>query len=129
MANRKRKGNCFEASALQFLAMDREAVLVHGAPWSEKHQVRIAHAWIEYTETNVVGEYEFQMCAVLDATLAKDKQLIPAPLYYMVGRMSEAHVIRYTREQARVLMVETENYGPWTGPASGAVGRDRDGKK
>lgn len=41
---------------------------------------------------------------------------MPIELYYSVGNINAEYVHKYTRQQARDKMLETEHYGPWDPP-------------
>lgn len=78
---------------------DRTPLLVHGAPVLRSTGVRYSHAWVE------VGG------SVFDLTVNAGS--FDRAAYYSLGRIVLTDCVRYTAEEARALMLETGQWGPW----------------
>ena len=123
---RMNRGKCYEVAGREFLEMNGNALLVHGAPWSHTHNARIGHAWIEETEVlRFQDGTRFLDCTVRDLTQPPEREKMPAVLYYHFGRMTDEHVTRYTKRQVRKMMLKHKTYGPWEGPAAAAKGWEK----
>jgi len=126
MMGPKRRGKCYELAGRMILDTNGNVLLVHGAPWSHTHKIRIGHAWIEETEGIIhPNGMTFQVCTVIDLTQPSKRQKMPSPLYYYIGKMTDEHVTRYTKDEASKMMLHRENYGPWEGPAAAALGNPK----
>lgn len=113
-------GDCFEtAAALVF--SDPSLMLVHGRPVAQRGGSatpgeRFWHAWAEETQefaellSDADDVYEVEY--VIDKSNGRDISM-PRESYYAIGKMSDEHVRRYTRDEARELMLEFKHYGPW----------------
>lgn len=101
------EGRCFEA-AIHALMCHAHSTLVHGTPLGHAGEVagiRYAHAWIELGDLLVV-----------DLTMS-GRPTMPRALYYRAASLTEAHVRRYTADEAARLLCSSGHYGPWDGPA------------
>lgn len=101
------EGRCFEA-AIHALAEHPRGTLVHGTPLGHAGEVagiRYAHAWVELGDLLVV-----------DLTMS-GRPTMPRALYYRAASLTEAHVRRYTVDEAARLLRASGHYGPWDGPA------------
>lgn len=101
------EGRCFEA-AIHALRSFTNGTLVHGTPLGHAGEVagiRYAHAWIELGDLLVV-----------DLTMS-GRPTMPRALYYRAASLTEAHVRRYTADEAARLLCSSGHYGPWDGPA------------
>lgn len=104
----ERTGNCFDAcgemAAQNEHILGREFKLVHGLPTGTSGHAAKAgqypHAWIE------VNFGETPYCFDLVA-----EQLVRKEDYYRIGQIKYA--IKYTRDEAKAMMVEHGTYGPW----------------
>lgn len=114
MSRRKGKwlGRCFEAAYHKANELEgagaRDVRIVHGTPMGRGPLggQRIGHAWVESNG--------FAHDLTIDLVL-------PRPAYYALGRMTEAHVTRYTLTEWRLEALRTGHFGPWRGPAMTAL--------
>jgi len=99
-----KKGNCFEKSAQAILDLndDKDIHLVHGTAWSKVLKRRIEHAWVEIKDMIIDPE--------ANAVFHAEK-------YYALGEIAIA--AKYTRTEARAMLLKTENFGPWESQISG----------
>lgn len=96
-------GTCYEDAATALIEGPRFSgwVLVHGRPTLTRPPfVRYGHAWLE--------------CGgmVYDAAT---RTLLPRPLYYGAGQITDEERYTYTREEARRMLLDHEHWGPWEG--------------
>lgn len=102
-------GDCFEASALQFLGMRGHIppgmVLAHGTPKLTRSPfTRFKHSWIEYT---FQGEHVcWDVSDGKDIKISRDK-------YYRTGNIDPLNVRKYSAAKASRLIFEHGHYGPW----------------
>lgn len=94
-------GDCFQVAAN--LATDfgsENLVLVHGIVTGQGpiEGIQYSHAWVEDGDQ------------VIDKSNGRDIKL-DKHLYYFVGRIE--YTVRYTSDEAREMLLKTENYGPW----------------
>lgn len=102
------KGNCYQVACEVILgfsegcAYEEGMVLVHGIPTGQGPiaGVRHGHAWIELEDQ------------VIDISNGKNLRC-PKVVYYAIGNIREEECIRYSREEARRWVLETEIWGPW----------------
>jgi hypothetical protein len=112
MTTRKKRnpmrGRCYEAAFLEQLANPR-AVLVHGVATGTGKILgrRIGHAWIEIPSLCELPPI------VVDATGVGGRVEVPAPVYYLIGKIRPEECRRYTLDESRKLVVEHGHYGPW----------------
>ena len=126
----KKNGNCYEAAAR--LAVfnppdDKEYIVVHGLVggfiMDGEYVPLHGHAWVEYCDKIPVPkgmkvhlpkghpDY-FEMWICIDKSNGHDKTM-PREVYYAFGGVRPDETFRYTVDETRVKMVETEVYGPW----------------
>lgn len=113
-ARRDWAGDCYEAAATAMLELhmasrSRTARVVHGEPvgrGGSAGRSRFGHAWIE------VGKGVDRV--VYDLTV-RAEPFEPSE-FYRLGTLDEDNVRRYSFEEARKWMLDTEHYGPWQGP-------------
>lgn len=103
------RGLCYEVAAKLLVAAHGagiEVKLVQGEPKMRRPGPllgqRFGHAWVETPQ------------GVWDLTVAPE--LLSTMAFYAVGSIGEENVRRYDWEEAVVLMLRTEHYGPWEGP-------------
>lgn len=107
-------GDCYEAAA-NFIAKEvskedeSKFFLCHGivvGTGGDVVGVRYGHAWVEMEPESGFGTL------VIDRSNGRDITL-PKELYYRVGSIDPANVIRYTKQQAMAKLSSTGHYGPW----------------
>lgn len=103
-------GDCFVVAARAVID-DANALaaptLVHGLPVKQVGEhagERFWHAWVEV----MIGEAPF----VIDDSNGRGI-VMPRDRYYEIGQLTEAHVHRYERGDALVMLARERNYGPW----------------
>jgi hypothetical protein len=101
-------GDCYQAAAelvvLPNGALEGVALeLVHGEVLGQGplEGVRYGHAWVELNGA-----------LVLDHSNGREIHL-PAAVYYELGDIDPASVVRYDASEARRKLIEFEHYGPW----------------
>jgi hypothetical protein len=99
-------GDCYEAAGeymVEHGLMRGESglVLVHGEVTGQGpiEGVKYGHAWVE------------QGGMVIDQSMGRDIRM-PRREYYTLGRIGK-NLHRYTLEQMRRKVLETEHWGPW----------------
>lgn len=107
MAREGEGGDCYEAAAMLLLfgeLKDREgAVLVHGRPIGTgplNGGKRFNHAWCEFAGL------------VWDFSNGREN-VLPTGTYYVAGQIAAHDCVRYTQEEAREKILESEVWGPW----------------
>ena len=101
-------GDCFEAAGRYFMdnavfPYQREGiVLVHGEVTGQGpiEGLKYGHAWIEEGDT------------VIDMSRGRNVKM-PKILYYALGNIEEEKTFRYTPQEFRKKIIETEHWGPW----------------
>lgn len=116
------EGDCFVISATLFAFCDGEPVaveafagledlvLAHGVVTGQGPiaGLRYGHAWLEGVEDGVPMAIDF----------ANDRKIVVLrAIYYQAGNIDSREVCRYTKPQARQMLVEHQHYGPWEGAA------------
>lgn len=116
-------GNCYK-NAAEALVFDLSRQysdwnLVHGRPTLQvPPYVEYGHAWLESPD----GE------EVHDPSAGDGGVTVPAMIYYAVGNVNPEDSFKYSKEDARRMMVEYGHYGPWEGvDASPPIVDDDDG--
>lgn len=109
-------GNCYEHAFQLLLKHGRrgnpDVVLVHGiVTQSRPPHVRMGHAWVEQYDP-AAGAWFVRDGLFPDA-------LVPARVYYAVGRVGETR--RYHYMEAMRYTHVLENYGPWDPVIAGAA--------
>jgi len=94
---KERAGRCYEL-AWRHITEQNEGTLIHGQVWSPKLGKMIDHAWVE-TETGFIYEPE-------------SDSYYPKDWLYKTYKIKEFNT--YTPDQARIMSVRTNKYGPWT---------------
>ena len=99
------RGNCYQAA---WIWLDEirpaNAVLCHGiATRTQPPHERMGHAWVEVQ----VSGYQFCVDSLFPGTAIFQGR------YYAIGNIDPKDVRRYTLDEARKLMLERGNYGPW----------------
>jgi hypothetical protein len=105
LKNQIASGNCYEA-AFQLLHQieGEQVVLCHGiATQSRSPHNRIGHAWLE----ELHGKAWFVRDALFPLSL------VPREIYYKVGKILSAEVVRYSRLRANLLVNEKKHFGPF----------------
>jgi hypothetical protein len=118
-----RRGRCYELAGQHILNAVRSQRnytmrLCHGWPILQGNDThsgkRFGHAWVERT-TEIRYPLNGQIFTIPMEecwdTVTED--WIPKALYYMSGRIEPEHVSSYTVTEARTLMVDTQEFGPW----------------
>lgn len=106
MGRRRGGGDCYEVAGGLVLE-DPRYTLVHGEPLGtggEVAGVRFGHAWVEFEAGGV--------WFVLDQSNGGD-HLLPRDLYYAIGHVDNRPTRRYTREEARLVILQQGHWGPW----------------
>jgi hypothetical protein len=87
----------------------RELTLVHGivAGQGSLEGYRFTHAWVEGVSSDGIP-------VVVDRSNGQ-ALVIPQALYYLVGRIHDDEVERYTSDEARDRLLDFRHYGPWDG--------------
>ena len=121
-----RTGDCYEAAfntihrSVEDEDDQRELTLVHGEVEGQQKLagVRHGHAWVEWTEPveipegSDIPEHVYKELAVMVEDNSSGRHIVlPAKLYYGIGRIDNTH--RYTWEEARAKVLEHGTYGPW----------------
>lgn len=102
-------GDCFQVAGgfiLDFHEEKEEYTLVHGIATGTSGNAlgkRYVHAWIEV---------ERVITWVIEKSNGNDI-CIPDVLYYAVGQIEQDTCRRYTKEEARILALDTGHWGPW----------------
>jgi len=99
----KANGDCYKVAAekVMFALEFEDALVCHGTCTATGGPITghaFGHAWIE------AGDLVFEFSNGHDAVLRKE-------MYYKVGMCR--NVQRYTREQARRMLLKHKTYGPW----------------
>jgi len=99
----KANGDCYKVAAekVMFALEFEDALVCHGTCTATGGPITghaFGHAWIE------VGDVVFDFSNGRSGCLRKE-------MYYKVGMCR--NVQRYTREQARRMLLKHKNYGPW----------------
>ena len=104
-----KKGDCYLAAGMALLVhrAPEHAVLVHGVVTGQVGRVQgkqYGHAWIEYTMDGIVMVWE----------VANGRDLLlPAELYYRLGRIDRAACVEYTRDEMNAQLKAHKHWGPW----------------
>jgi hypothetical protein len=120
-------GDCFIVALDFIVTLEDDAMpdwhrLCHGTPVGQGPIAgqRIAHAWVErdFPATAAGGGPNGDWPAMPARTIVIDlsngaEVVMPREMYYRIGQIEEADVVRYTRREAIEHAVETMNYGPW----------------
>ena len=102
-------GDCYEAAGQYMMREctfgndDCDVILVHGevAGQGPLEGITFGHAWVE------------RGGMVIDKSNGRNLEL-PAALYYLVGQINDiGNIHRYSWEEARRKILDTENWGPW----------------
>lgn len=112
MARKKHTGgDCYMAAYRHIVdvgkyGQEQDALLCHGmvtgqGPLAGK---RFSHAWVEVRDG--------QQVIVRDLSNGKDVTL-PRDAYYRLGQVEASSVHRYTFEEALILSLRTQHFGPW----------------
>jgi hypothetical protein len=121
-------GNCYEVSAKIILDSKgskplRNPRLCHGTVCGQGplEGAVFGHSWIEYEQTLPIDE-KFKetfpdapspsITIVLDRSNGKNLE-IPAPLYYLTGKIDSVKVLRYNQDQTRKNILIHGHWGPW----------------
>lgn len=95
-------GNCYEVHAVTIIdagPLENCSLLCHGTVYHPAVGWH-GHCWIEINEGTVLD-------------IANDRQTVmPRERYYSIGKVKD--VKRYNPAQVRELLLEHENYGPWS---------------
>lgn len=97
------EGDCYVVAAQIVDAADNpDLLLCHGVAIGQGdiQGMAFSHAWCE------LGDLVIDMSNGLNVRVLK-------AVYYMIGKINEATVRRYTPEQARAMLREQGHYGPW----------------
>lgn len=109
-------GDCYEA-AVRLAETDSDMFICHGyvtgSPDTKVAGVRFSHAWCEKTVEFTINGHTINHVEVFDHSNGRDIDNFPAQLYYKLGDIDAAEVVRYTYTEAVVHMVTTEHWGPW----------------
>jgi hypothetical protein len=100
-------GDCYEAAAQYliehaiFPGKEKDIILVHGEVTGQGpiEGLKYGHAWIE------------QGGMVIDVSNGRNLRM-PKKAYYKLGRIGK-NVHKYTVEEARKKLLDTQVYGPW----------------
>ena len=101
----KKLGDCFEVAA-NIVTIGREfenPLLCHGhviGTGGPVVGVRYCHGWVEVDEL------------VIDRTSGRDIK-VDKDLYYILGQINHEEVVRYTKDEAKKMLLKSEHYGPW----------------
>jgi hypothetical protein len=104
------EGDCFSEAIQQArkLADAYDKVkIVHGYPLGtggEAEGLRFPHAWTEFERDGLVWVRDYSN---------GNRVEFPQILYYGIGNIEEADVLRYDIEEAEANMLESQHYGPW----------------
>lgn len=76
---------------------------------------RIGHAWVEFQIQTIPGG---PMRMVMDASSTQRScpLVVSSSAYYMVGRVVDANVRRYTLQESLDLISQLQHFGPWEAP-------------
>jgi hypothetical protein len=113
-------GNCYPTAG-RMVIDDPALTLCHGVVTDVDGVVGPhGHAWVERTDRFSVprGDYPdsrhwVESTVVVDRANGNDVTM-PQVLYYKLGRIDPATVVRYAPETARRMMLEHGHWGPWT---------------
>ena len=97
-------GDCFQVNSR--LAEKHDGILCHGiviGTGGEMFCLPFVHAWVEPND-------DFPL--VLDHSNGRTIEL-PKELYYAMGQIDPAKVVRYTVQEMRRELLAHEHYGPW----------------
>lgn len=105
MANKVIKGDCFKVAAdyiLDNCHIDSGLKLVHGLVTGQGKIEKLiyCHAWVETPYFDMV----------IDKSNG-NRITVPRQFYYDLGKIKI--VRKYTADQARRLLLDSEKYGPW----------------
>lgn len=112
-------GDCFQAAVNLFFdkfADNPSARICHGVPLGrgEIEGIRFDHAWVEVDESQgtLPDGTEIWDTVVYDYSNGNEV-VIPAALYYHIGKIRPQDVKRFTAKEALEKMDKLRFYGPW----------------
>ena len=112
-------GDCYDTHAKAIVFGDARvpegAVLCHGWPVLRRPPYnRYGHCWLEY-EVEIPIDAEGNTASITyvrDFANGLDVNM-PARLYYTYGQIHEDRIARYDSEEARIMLLTHEHWGPW----------------
>lgn len=94
-------GDCYEAAA-KYVLDHPDMTLVHGEPFLQRDPYeRFGHAWVE-----------IDGLMAIDVANGKHVEL-PVLAYYLLGKINADDCKRYSAQEVRRKILETEHWGPW----------------
>jgi hypothetical protein len=107
-------GDCFIV-AYRLVRDDDDLILCHGIVADVDNVIGPHwHAWVEQERTFEHEQLSHPVVVrtCIDRSNGNDMEL-PAEMYYKVGRVERETVLRYTHDEAALLALTHEQYGPW----------------
>lgn len=110
-------GNCYEVAGKFILESNsktepsyKDLHLCHGTVHGQGplSGAIFGHSWLEYAQELPTAKLPI----VLDKSNGKNLE-IPAPLYYLMGKIDISRVKKYNQEQTRKNILEHGHWGPW----------------
>lgn len=114
-------GNCYEVSAKLILDWkldncDSYPLLCHGMVHGQgplKGAI-FGHGWVEYKKRlpSTNNGHNPTIEIALDKSNGKELE-IPAPVYYLIGKINSEEVKKYNKEEIRKNILKHGHWGPW----------------
>jgi hypothetical protein len=93
---------------------DETARICHAYVTHPERGYRHSHAWVETTQVYELPEWPHPIISTVCYDRSNGHNVaLPASLYYKLGDIDPACVLRYDRYEAAEHMRRTGTYGPW----------------